>query len=588
MKGLIPNTGGFLAISNEPRKDMTGVFLYSYTPGMSFDVGHFNHNHDLIRWKYIVVATIGPLSIGAFAPDQFNRVDYSTANALDALKKITGFDNTLLKFYVSSVDWKAVSIQDQDTVTTTKQIGLHASGSKPNVSFIGGIKDKMMPSFYFSNKLNKLSESKKTSLDAWVNHLKMYFKTDEIDSIIETKFSNNNDIKGSWNSYKGYLLNDIKNPEDAITSGSKSLSKFLDLVKDIKDFDEYTPLLQKSGRDALYWHGYFYPDTFSSDHKKEVYDIDSKRFNDVFPSLSSNTPNVMSTGESQLFSVMSMVTTFNSTIYTGMGSTGVFNYTPTYSYYPNKTNYIINDTPQPTFKNGPTYTWGGITNYFDVNYRLMPGVSTTQEMTRFVEPSYSVVSGVDNAIYETTIAIILAGMKFQSNIFKLIINLIVRPVNTIIKSISEGMMTLMMISAIYENKANTDQTAGAGTYYDEDYKLVAHENVSNETFYRQKRYGFNGEKLGENARFYYYNIPVNKMYSEVAYNNDSGMFNSNKTQLNKDIWSMVHFKSPGTSQTPQDVSTYVNPHFIYGKFNIQMKYEKYFWLLLNKQNRGNA
>lgn len=588
MKGLIPNTGGFLAISNEPRIDRTGVFLDSYTPGMTFDVSIRNWEHDRIRWKYIVVATIGPLSIGAFAPDQFNRVEYSNRDTLDALKKITGFDNTLLKFYVSSVDWKAVSIQDQDTVTTTKQISAYTNGDKPNVSFIGGIKDKMMPSFYFTNKLTKLSVAKQTSLADWTNHLKLYFKTDEIDSIINTKFSNNNDIKGSWNSYKGYLLNDIKDPEDAITSGSTNLSKFLDLVKDIKDFDEYAPLLKKSGRDALYWHGYFYPDAFSIEHKKEVYAVNNKRFMDVFPTLSSKTPSVMSTGESQLFSAMSVFTSFNSTIYTGMGSTGVFNYTPTYSYYPNKTKYEIGDTPQPTFKNGPTYTWGGITNYFDVNYRLIPGVSTTQEMTRFVEPSYSVVAGVDNAIYETSIAIMLAGMKFQSNIFKLIINLIFTPVKAIIKSVSETMTTIMMIAAIYENKANTDQTAGTGTYYDEDYKLVAHENISNETFYRQKRYGFNDEKLGQNARFYYYNIPVNKMYSEVAYKDDAGMFNSNKTQLNKDIWSMVHFKVVGTSQTPQDVSTYVNPHFIYGKFNIQMKYEKYFWLLLNKQNRGNA
>ena len=151
------------------------------------------------------------------------------------------------------------------------------------------------------------------------------------------------------------------------------------------------------------------------------------------------------------------------------------------------------------------------------------------------------------------------------------------------------METMVMISGIYENKANTDQTAGTGTYIDQDYKIVAHENVSNETFYRQKRYGFKDEKLGQNARFYYFNIPVNKIYSEVAYLDDSGRFNSNQTQLNKDIWSMVHFRyAYGIPTTAQEISTYVNPHFIYGKFNIQMKYEKYFWLLLNKQNRGNA
>lgn len=667
MRGLIPNTGGFLAISNEPRKN--NVFINTFTPGMSFNVdgGLYEGLTNRINWKYVVVATIGPLSIGAFAPDQFSRVDWVSNARMEQLKEVTKFDNSLLKFYVSSVDWKAVSIQDQDIVTTTKQLSASTADVKPNVSLITGIREDTGVSFFYKSMLHKLNAEKKVSLEEWIDYLTQYFKIGEIDQIIANKIARNNSaekntdkaedtedtvstkntddtedtdvnpenndmlsdktkaedvltgikhainqgkknidhtikgvkrtikppdyekIKRSWDLYAYYLLNDLKDPENTIKAGSEALSEFLHEIKDLEVFDKYIPRLKKKGRNALYWPGYFYPNALTVEHKNEVYNVaNNNKFLDVFPSFSSKSPNMISMAESELLNVMTMGAAIKSTIYTGLGSTGAFNYTPTYSFYPNKTNYVIDDTPQPTFKNGPTYTWGGITNYFDVNYRLMPGISKAQEMSRFVAPTYSVVAGLDKAIYITRTEIIMTGMKFAENLISIIINAILSPKEAIVNSISTTIATVLMISAIFENTANTDQTVGTGTYMDGTYKLIPHENVSNETFYRQKRYGFKDEKLGENARFYYYNIPVNKMYSEVSYLDDSGSFNSNKTQLNKDIWSMVHFKGFVPDQPVQDVSTYVNPHFIYGKFNIQMKYEKYFWLLLNKQNRGNA
>lgn len=603
MKGLIPNTGGFLAVTDEPRKSMDGVFLYSYTPGMAFDVngGHYDDRNNRINWKYIVVATIGPLSIGAFAPDQFNRVDWHSNAALEQLKDITGFDNSLLKFYVSSVDWKAVSTEGQDIVETVKQTSKQVT-DLINPAYIGGLKAPGEPTFYFNNSMETLSAKKESSVANWKTYLKNLLKIDLIDQMIAENYPQDYTLKNAWDSYKYQLLN-VSNADNAISAGSTALNDFKKALEDKDDLKNSTDKVLDIGREALYWWGYFYPETLSEAHFHEIYDDEddaNKKFVDVIPYLGDDTDNtIMSSGDASVMSMMLlMMSFFQRHKYTGLGSSGTFHYGPTYETYQYKTRPVI-ETPSTTHVNGPKYTWGGVSNYFDVNTRYMPGTQDNKEMTRLVEPVYGVVSGGDAAIYDVTMLLARMGKgKLEAGLRKFMTKVATNKLTGvigIITSLAGLYLDVEEIKATFNNRTNSDSTVGAGTYMDSFNGITSNatrtltfENTSKETFKRQKRYGFDNEKLGQNSRFTYFNIPINKIYTEVAYLNDSGYFNSNKTQLNKDVWSMVHFKAPGTSQTPQDASTYVNPHWIYGKFNIKMKYEKYFWLLLNKQNRGNA